>query len=192
MRKLLLLCGTILCLSITAAAQDATASFDANGPATEPAAPVSFHVQDRTPWQLGVGYQYQHFKPVGQTIHTNGYHVDITRFFNNWIGVEGTAIMGFGSSSTNVKTKSLFIGGGPHAAINEHGRFEPWVHGLIGLEHIRTALGTSGLGFMGGGGVDFKIGPRLYWRVQGDFIGTRFKGFMQSGYAIGTGVVLNF
>jgi opacity protein-like surface antigen len=194
MRKLLLLCGTILCLSITAAAQDATASLDANGPAAEPAAPISFQVVDRTPWQLGVGYQYQHFKALGQTIHTNGYNTDITRFLNDWIGIEGTAIMGFGSTSIKPggKAKSLFIGGGLHAAINEQGRFEPWVHGLIGWEHIRTAQGISGLGFIGGGGVDFKIGPRLYWRVQGDYIGTRFKSFMQSGYAIGTGVVINF
>jgi opacity protein-like surface antigen len=192
MRRVLLLCGAILCLSVTAAAQDAAVSFDANGSATESAAPISFQFEGRTPWQLGAGYQYQHLKPLGQTFHTNGYNVNITRFLNDWVGVEGTAIMGFGSSSTGIHTKSLFIGGGPHAAINEHGRFEPWVHGLIGLEHVRTAVADSGLGFIGGGGVDFKIGPRLYWRVQGDFIGTRFNGFMQSGYSFGTGVILNF
>jgi hypothetical protein len=192
MRKLLLLCGTILCLSVTAAAQDAAVSFDATGAAPEPSAPISFQVEGRTPWQLGAGYQYQHLKPLGQTFHTNGYNVSVTRFLNDWVGVEATAIMGFGSSSTGIHTKSLFIGGGPHAAINENGRFEPWVHGLIGLEYTRTAVATSGLGFIGGGGVDFKIGPRLSWRVQGDFIGTRFNGFMQSGYSFGTGAILNF
>jgi hypothetical protein len=192
MHKLLLLCGTLLCLSITAAAQDAATSFEANSPAAEPAAPVSFEVQARTPWQLGAGYQYQHFKPLGQTIHTNGYNVDVTRFLNDWVGIEGTAIMGYGSSSTGTLTKSLFIGGGPHAVLNGHGRFEPWVHGLVGLEHIRDVQGNSGFGFMGGGGVDYKILPRLFLRAQGDFIGTRFQGFMQSGYQIGAGVVLNF
>jgi opacity protein-like surface antigen len=192
MRKLLLLCGALLCLSITATAQDATASFDANSPEAEPSAPVSFQVQARTPWQLGVGYQYQHFKPLGQTIHTNGYNVDVTRFLNDWFGVEGTAIIGFGSSSNGTLTKSLFIGGGPHAVLNGHGRFEPWVHGLIGFEHIRDIHGTSGLAFIGGAGLDYKILPRLFLRAQGDFIGTRFQGFMQSGFQIGGGAVLNF
>ena len=194
MRKLILLCGTILCLSITAAAQDATASFDASSPAPEPAAPVSFQVVDRTPWQLGIGYQYQHFKANSQTFHSNGFNTSITRFLNDWIGVEGTAVMGFGSTSAtpSAKAKTLFIGGGPHAAFNTNGRFEPWVHGLIGLERIHSSTSKSGLGFVGGGGVDFKVGPRLYWRVQGDFVGTRFNSHMQSGYSIGTGVVINF
>jgi Outer membrane protein beta-barrel domain len=192
MRKTLLLCAAILCLSMTAAAQDVTASLDSTSPAAEPPAP--FHVENRAPWQLGMGYQYQHFKPLGQTIHTNGFNVDITRFLNDWIGVEAAAIMGFGSTNTtpSAKAKSLFIGGGLHAAINEHGRFEPWIHGLVGLEHFRTAPSNSGLGFMGGGGVDFKIGPSLYLRAQGDFIGTRINSLMQSGYSFGTGVVLNF
>jgi hypothetical protein len=192
MRKLLLLCGTILCLSVTAGAQDGAASFDATGTAPEPSAPISFQVEGRTPWQLGAGYQYQHLKPLGQTFHTNGYNVSITRFLSDWVGVEAAAIMGFGSSTTGIHTKSLFIGGGPHAAINENGRFEPWVHGLIGLEHIKTAAGTSGLGFIWGVPLDFKIGARLSWRVQGDFLGTRFNGFMQSGYSFGTGAILNF
>jgi len=192
MRKFVLLCGTILCLSITAAAQDATASFDASGPATESAAPVLFQVENRTPWQLSVGYQFQHMKPLGQTIHTNGYNVDVTRYLNDWVGVEGAAIMGFGSSNTGAHTKTLFVGGGLHASINQYTLFEPWVHALVGLERSRDIRGTSGLGFMGGGGVDFKILPRIYWRSQVDFIGTRSNGFMQSGYSFGTGIVLNF
>jgi hypothetical protein len=110
------------------------------------------------------------------------------------MGVEGTAIMGFGSTNTtpSAKAKSLFIGGGLHAALNERGRFEPWIHGLVGREHSRTAPSNSGLGFMGGGGVDFRIGSSFSWRVQGDFIGTRLNSLMQSGYSFGTGVVLNF
>ena len=192
MRKLPLLCGVILCLSITSAAKDATASSDAEAPATDSSLPALYQPLTPTPWQLAAGYQYQHLNPVGQTIHTNGYNVDVTRFLNDWVGLEGTAIMGFGSASTGTLTKTLFIGGGIHAAINQYGRFEPWVHGLVGLEHIRDVRGTSGFGFIGGGGVDYKILPRLYWRAQGDFVGTRFNGFMQSGYSIGTGVVLNF
>jgi hypothetical protein len=196
MRKLFFLCGTILCLSMTVAAQDATATFDASNSASEPAAaPVSLGVVDRTPWQLEIGYQYQHLRPLGLAMHTNGFHTDVTRYLNDWIGVEGVAIMGFGSTSTSpisTPTKSLFVGGGLHSALYVGTRFEPWIHGLVGLEHIRTAVSNSGLGFMGGGGLDYKLNPRLFWRIQGDFVGTRFNTFMHDGYAVATGVVLNF
>jgi hypothetical protein len=194
MRKFLLLCGTILCMAMTAAAQDASASLDATGPEAEPAAPVPFEVLDRTPWQIGIGYQYQHSKPNGIIIHTNGFNTHATRYLNDWIGVEGAAVMGWGSTATtpSFSVKTLFVGGGPHAALNSQGRIEPWVHGLIGYEFIRKSEGGSGLGFMGGGGIDFKIRPRLYWRFQGDFLGTRFNSHMQTGYSAGTGLVINF
>jgi hypothetical protein len=199
MLKLLVLCGTILCLSMTAAAQDAPAAFDASSPAGEPAAPVTFHPSSRAPWQLGIGYQYQHFGALGQTFHTNGLNTDITGYLNNWLGVEGTAVVGFGRTTTTPTfvAKTFFIGGGPHIAIPTQGRFEPWAHLLVGWEHFRfaqtsTVGSNSALGLMGGGGVDFKLGSRLYWRAQVDYIGTRFQSAMQSNYSFGTGLVLNF
>ena len=100
MRKLLLLCGAVLCLSLTAVAQDAPAALDASSPASEPAAPAALSPSDREPWQLGIGYQYQHYKVLGQTFHDNGFNTDITRYLNDWFGVEGTVAMGFGNIGT--------------------------------------------------------------------------------------------
>ena len=131
MRKLLVLCGTILCLSMTAAAQDAPAAFDASSPASEPAAPVSFRPSDRAQWQLGFGYQYQHFKILGQTFHDNGYNTDFTGYLNDWFGLEGTAAFGFGTISNPVgvagpiHAKSTIIGGGPHIAVHNGRKFIP-------------------------------------------------------------------
>jgi hypothetical protein len=196
MRKLLVLCGTILCLSMTAAAQDAPVAFDASSPASEPAAPVSFHPLDRTSWQLGIGYQFQHYNVLGQAFHTNGFNTDLTRYLNNWIGIEGTAAMGFGRATTC--GCSVFIGAGPHIVAHSAGRFEPWVHVLVGWQHFRFTQsggilgGNSAFGFMGGGGVDFKFFPHAYWRVQGDYIGTHFQSSMQANYSFGSGLVLNF
>jgi hypothetical protein len=45
---------------------------------------------------------------------------------------------------------------------------------------------------MAGGGLDFKLNPRVYWRVQADYIGTRFQSAVQSNYSIGSGVVFYF
>jgi hypothetical protein len=115
--------------------------------------------------------------------------------------VEGTVIAGFGSiGGTNPKTdaKSFFIGGGPHISVYNSNHFEPWVHVVAGWERFRftqtTTLGSnSHAAFMAGAGLDYKIGGgRLYWRVQGDYIGTNIGPSISTNYSFGTGVVFNF
>ena len=210
MRKLVLLCGMVLCLSLTAVAHDAPAALDASSPASEPAAPASLNPSDRQPWQFEIGYQYQHYNVFGFNAHTNGFNADITRYLNNWFGVEGAVAMGFGNTGTPLNlavscncAKSLFVGGGPHVAVKNGSRVEPWVHLLVGAQHFRftqagyidgTVIGSNtAFGLMGGGGVDFKLGTRVYWRVQGDYIGTHFQGStMQTNYSVGSGLVVNF
>jgi opacity protein-like surface antigen len=199
MRKLLVLFGVCLCLSLTAAAQEAPAAVSGDSASSEPAPSPTFQPSQRQPWQLGVGYQYQHFSALGQSFSTNGFNSDITRYLNNWIGVEGTAVMGFGNTGAprNLDAKSFFVGGGAHVAVQNKSRLEPWAHVLVGWEHFRftqtTTIGSnSALGFMGGGGVDIKLTERAFWRVQGDYIGTHFQSAMQTNYSFGTGLVFNF
>ena len=200
MRKLSVLCAALFCLSFTASAQDSTAAFDASTSASEPAAPSSLIPADREPWQLGVGFQYLQFNVLGQKFHDFGYQADITRYFNNWFAVEGTAIAGFGSigTSPSIDAKSFFIGGGPHISLYNSNHFEPWVHVIGGWERFRftqspTLGDNSHAAFMAGGGVDYKIGGgRLYWRVQGDFLGANFGPSFSKDYSFGTGLVFNF
>jgi hypothetical protein len=200
MRKLWVLCAAIFCLSLTASAQDSTAAFDASTSASEPAAPSTFIPADREPWQLGVGFQYTHFDVLGQQFHNFGYQADVTRYLNNWFGVEGTVTAGFGHTGTgsNQDAKSLFLGGGPHVSLHESTHFEPWMHVIAGWERFRfTQTGTLGdnshAAFMAGGGVDYKInGGRIYWRVQGDFLGTNIGPSFSSNYSFGTGFIVNF
>ncbi len=200
MRKLFMLCAAIFCLTLTASAQDSTAVFDASASASEPAAPASLAPPDRDPWQIGVGFLYSHYNVLGQTFHNFGYQADVTRYFNNWFGVEGAATAGFGSVSNNSSedAKTFFIGGGPHISVYNTNHLEPWVHVIVGYERFRftqtSTLGSIGhAAFMGGGGLDYKIGGgRLYWRVQGDFIGTNVGPGISKNYAFGTGLVLNF
>jgi hypothetical protein len=200
MRKLSVLCAALFCLSLTASAQDSTAAFDASTSVSEPAAPSSLSPADREPWQLGVGFQYLQFNVLGQKFHNFGYQADITRYFNNWFAVEGTAIAGFGSfgTSPSIDAKSFFIGGGPHISLYNSSHFEPWVHVIGGWERFRftqsaTLGANSHAAFMAGGGLDYKIGGgRLYWRVQGDYLGLRLSPSFTTNYSFGTGLVLNF
>jgi len=203
MRKLSILCAALFCLALTASAQDSTAAFDADTTASEPAAaaapaPGSLIPADREPWQLGVGFEYSHYSVLGLHFHDFGYQADITRYLNNWFGLEGTATAGFGHAANNIDAKSVFLGGGPHISLFNSNHFEPWVHVIVGWERFRFTQGStfgsnSHAAFMGGGGVDYKIGSgRLYWRVQGDFIGTNVGPSFSKNYSVGTGLVLNF
>ena len=202
MRKLLVLCAAFLCLSMAAAAQDSPAALDTSSPAGEPAAPVTFSPQDRAPWQLAIGYQYTHYNVLGQAFHNSGLRTDVTRYLNNWLGLEGAVTAGFGhiGAPLNIVAKSVFVGGGPHIAAHNNSRYEPWGHVLVGLQHFRftqtnpaTGLGSnSALGFMGGGGVDLKLGRGTSWRVQADYIGTRFQSSTKTNFSFGSGLVFNF
>jgi len=163
---------------------------------------------DHGRFQIGAGYQAQHFGVLGQTFHTNGYNTDFSIHAFDWltgasmrvaVAAEATAAFGFGHLNTNpnLGVKSLFVGGGPHVSIQSESFVEPWVHVLPGWEHFRFAqsgaLGSnSAFGFMAGGGLDFKIARRVYWRMQGDYIGTHFQSSEQSNYSVGTGLIVYF
>ncbi len=201
MRKVYILCAALFCLSLTASAQEFTAASDASpAAAAEPAAPASLIPADREPWQLGVGFEYLKFNVLGLSFHNFGYQADVTRYLTNWFGVEGAAIAGFGNtgSTPNIDAKSVFLGGGPHIVLYSSSHLEPWAHVVVGWERFRftqtTTLGpVSHAAFMAGAGLDYKISnSRLYWRVQGDFIGTNVGPSVSKNYSFGTGLVLNF
>jgi hypothetical protein len=200
MRKFLILCAALFCISLTASAQDSTAAFDASSPEAEPPAPVSLIPASREPWQVGVSFQYQQYNVLGLKFHNLAYQGVVTRYLSNWFGVEGTAITGFGSTTTTPSTtaKSLFLGGGPHLVIVSTNHLEPWVHVNVGWERFRFTQGpkigvNSHAAFLAGGGLDYKIrSGRLFWRVQGDFFGTNLGPTFSKDYFVGTGLVLNF
>ena len=163
---------------------------------------------DRGRLEIGIGYQYQHYNVLGQTFHDNGFNVDISDHVVDWItgagfrlavSAEGAAVMGFGNTAgtPSLVAKSLFLGAGPHVSIESAGRVEPWLHVLPGWQHFRftqtaTIGSNSAFGFMAGGGVDIRIAPTVYWRVQTDYIGTHFQSALQSNYSFGSGLVLYF
>lgn len=206
MWKSLILCGAFLCLSLTASANDSITALDASSPASKPAAPVSLYPSDREPWQVGVGFKYQHFTPYGLDFHNFAYTADITRYFNNWLGIEGEVETGFGHTETttaiprSLVAKSLFFGVGPHIAVMNKTRVEPWMHVLVGMEHFRftqtsnkIGLGSNtAFGIMAGGGLDVKIKGPISWRVQGDYLGTHFQSNFEKNYSFGTGLLISW
>jgi hypothetical protein len=173
----------------------------------------SIHAQiwepDHGPAQIGIGYQYSHYNVFGRKFHNNGESATFAyHLFDPLTGatsritaaLEGTVTTGFGGHTTGfpaLEAKSVFVGGGPHVALESNSRLEPWVHLLLGLDHLRftqtSTLGTrNAFGFMVGGGVDVRLARPLAWRVQADYLGTHFSSWIQSNYSVGTGFVIRF
>ena len=197
MRKLPILCSGVLFLLLTSAA---------------PSAHAQIWSPDHGPMQLGIGYQYQHYHLLGRTFQNHGENVTFAyHLFDPLTGatsritaaLEGTVASGFGGHTTGVppslEAKSVFLGGGPHLALESSSRLEPWVHLLVGLDHLRftqtATLGTrNAFGFMLGGGVDVRLAGSLSLRVQADYLGSHFQPSpsIQSNYSFGTGFVINF
>ncbi|MBZ5643798.1 MAG: hypothetical protein LAO19_13635 [Acidobacteriia bacterium] len=193
MHRLLTFCCGILFLSLLLSA---------------PVAHAQIWAPDHKPLELGIGFQYTHYNIGGTQFHNLGedasftYHIidPLTGAGARLTGsIEGAVMAGFdghpAGASSQVNAKSLFVGGGPHVALESPSRYTPWVHLLFGLDRVQlTAANRNAFGFVGGGGVDVNLVGPISWRVQADYLGTHFKtpAWVQSNYAFGTGVVLTF
>ncbi len=144
---------------------------------------------------------------AGSTFSLHGLNTHLAYYFSNSVGLKAEVDPLFGttpstgttfSSVPSLTMKALFFGGGPVFAYRNSSRFEPWVHGLFGGVHLRltqtaAAPGTvNAFAMQAGGGADYKFGPRVSLRAEGDYFGTRFFGTFQHNLAIKTGVVFNF
>jgi hypothetical protein len=199
MRQVLILIGAVLILSISAAAQGPAGSGSSGSGARVPFAGGL----EGSKWQIGVAYQYDRFNLTGTPFNTHGLNTSVARFLNDWFALEGDVGGGFGNTGTStvpasLRAKSLFLGGGMRIAYRGHGRTEPWIHGLGGMQHFRFAqtAGTLGsntaLAGMVGGGVDYHLNPRTAVRLEADVIGSRFFSGTQRHFQVVIGLVFNF
>jgi hypothetical protein len=208
MRTFLVVCGAILFLSLTSAAATDPPSFPE--PSAQ-AAPAGFFATERGRFEVGINYQFERYREFGSNFDNNGIlgsfnvHVFDPLTSVSWrltAALEGAAGAGFGGQTggtPNLAVKSVFVGGGPRLAIESAARLEPWVHLLVGWEHLRytqtTTLGSnSAFGFIAGGGADIKLYRSIYWRVEADYLGTHFPPApaIQSNLSVGTGPIITF
>ena len=197
-RRIAILAGAVLIVTLSAAAQG-PAGVGSEGSAGQGSSlPFS-----PTPWQIAVIYQYNRINMTGSPFNTNGFQASVSRYFGDWFAVEALAGAGFGSTGSatappNLTAKSVFAGGGPRLAYRGHWRVEPWIHGLLGMEHFRftqTAglLGSNtSLGWMAGGGFDIPIISHFSIRAGADLLGTHFFSADQRNFQAGAGLVYNF
>jgi hypothetical protein len=199
MYRLLALALFLCVFSSTLIANDLPVSALPAAPASPSSNPAPTEYVYIPTWQLAAGFQFQHYNVFGASFANYGYHADITRTLTNWGSLEGIVATGFGHSGgvRNPEAKSLFVGGGPRFTARTQRLFEPWMHVLVGMDRLASGVAGSGtapssLAFMGGVGADLKFNPRIYLRVEGDYLGTQFQSTPESNISVGTSVVFNF
>jgi hypothetical protein len=201
MRKIIALCAAALIFAGIAAAQDNTtatvATVSADSTPAPAAASPKMNSEIGYPWQVGANFTYQRFDIGGGNTNLYGIHTSVTRWLgDSMFGIEGTATAAFGNFSPGRKEQTVFYGGGAHIG-KRSGKFQPWAHILVGGAHDRFSQGIgtpsfNALAIMGGGGVDIQWRSHIAFRVQADFLGTRFGSVWQKSITTGAGVVFDF
>jgi opacity protein-like surface antigen len=150
-------------------------------------------------WQIAEAYQLNRisFRGVLAPFSTVGFNSSVVRFFGREIGVEGDLGAGFASPAKNASASSIFLGVGPRIALRGRHHYEPWGHGLVGVQHfsfggLNFPANSSSVAWAAGGGVDYRFDSGLGVRIQLDYLGSRFGGVFQRNLQVVTGVVWNF
>jgi len=101
-------------------------------------------------------------------------------------------VVGSNCSTPNARQYNFLFG--PRVSVGV-GKFTPFAHFLVGGSHISFDNGfgsDTSFSEAVGGGIDFKPVPLIGWRVQGDFLQTRFFSGTQNNFRLSTGIVLHF
>jgi hypothetical protein len=108
-------------------------------------------------------------------------------------------VLSCGSSTGPVHSQLYNFLGGPQVSFSI-GRIRPFAHALFGASHVSETASTTGLTFdlsdtefanAFGGGFDYRLVGPLGWRVQADYLKTRFFGNPQDDVRISTGITLH-
>ena len=83
---------------------------------------------------------------------------------------------------------------GPRVSVSV-GKIRPFAEALFGGAHVNVSNGgatDTSFATALGGGIDYKIIRPVAWRLQGDYVQTRFFGATQNNIRLSTGIVLRF
>src|SRR5258706_5965812 len=86
----------------------------------------------------------------------------------------------FRSIFANEHVKIGTYGGGPKIAWRQK-QWEPWLHGIFGGARVQPQVAgqsRNSYSIKAGGGADYRWNPRISFRLEGDYVRTRF--FKQS------------
>ena len=154
-----------------------------------------------------VGYSYYNADVSGGRSSFNGWTGSVEGKILPFIGIVGEFTDTYGSENvhllacgalfcptTNVSLHEQTYLFGPRVSASV-GKIRPFAEVLIGGAHLSANNGVgSDTSFATaiGGGIDYKILRPVAWRLQGDYVQTRFSGTTQNNVRLSTGIVLRF
>ena len=162
------------------------------------AAPFTFAQtsSDFNKYDVYVGYSHDRVDIDGRE-GFNGVEGAITGNFSRYFGLKGD--YSFHRKDFNGTTVDLHtLMGGVEIKDNApETKVKPFAHALVGFQHAR--FGTSGIGTLDtdngfaavlGGGLDFRVSPRVDFRaIQVDYNPTHFGGGTQHNFRVGVGII---
>jgi opacity protein-like surface antigen len=107
-----------------------------------------------------------------------------------------TAVIGGSCAGLSASTNIYSFLFGPRVSVSV-GKVRPFAHALFGAGHMSESaslLSSSDTSFAYalGGGVDYHLIPLISWRVQADWLQTRFFSNTQNNVRISTGITIHF
>ena len=134
-------------------------------------------------WEANVGFAYTSLNNVTRSRYgIVGIKAGVTRDFGRYYGLtaEGSYYkyaLFASAGNPNPGDPSLYSAlAGPVIHADIYGKFSGFLHGLIGVEHSGGESQIPSTSFAGGfgGGMEYKVSPRLSLRATGDDIGASF------------------
>jgi opacity protein-like surface antigen len=154
------------------------------------------------------GYSYYHTALSSiDKANTNGWEASVEGKVLPWVGIVGDVGSHYGSQNfpvfcevipncnpaVNADVHEYNFLFGPRVSASV-GKFRPFAEGMIGVGHVNVKGITSNTSFASalGGGIDYRVIPHVAWRIQGDYVQTRFFSTTQNNLQLATGIVVRF
>lgn len=151
-------------LAALASASSLSAAFPSPQPQPRP---QTIHDDDvKGTWELGLGYAFVRFRSSLFSASMNGLNTSVSYYLRDHLALEGNVTAAFSEDA-----RYLFYGGGVKVS-KGNPKLQPFAHALVGGAHIfpRAATGNNGFAVRVGGGAETRLQPRLWLRIEGDYV----------------------
>ena len=130
-------------------------------------------------YEVFAGYGYTSLNQVNESRSgLQGVELSVTRDWGKYFGVTGDgAYYKYPLVTGNPGDPSVYaVLFGPQLHAGLYGKVSGFAHALLGVEHSGGEKQTPNISFAGGfgGGLEYKLGPRLSLRASGDDIAASF------------------
>jgi hypothetical protein len=155
---------------------------------------------------LGYSYYNTNLSSVDRA-NLNGWEGSLEGKVAPWVGIVADLSGHYGSQnfptacpvipgpcpSVDLKVSEHNALFGPRVSVSV-GKIRPFAEVLIGIGHVsaHSAGSDTSLATAVGGGLDYHLFPLLAWRVEGDYVTTRFFSATQNNLQLSTGIAFRF